>query len=156
MGLLCGPGSRHGSASLRLIPADSGRSPNRARTISPLIPAIGNSATACLLLIESFGECHLGPRKSRSGKLANSGSAGSRVTDYRAEDLLMKKRCRMCSAMAFIKSGGALFPTRAHPRQIPDPRHYSDLKSGVVAVMGGADGRCYHDTYNSEAGGSKR
>jgi len=68
----------------------------------------------------------------------------------------MKKRCRMRSAMAFIKSGGALFPTRAHPRQIPDPRHYSDLKSGVVAVMGGADGRCYHDTYNSEAGGSKR
>ena len=32
MGSLCGPGSRHGPASPRLIPADSGRSPNRAQT----------------------------------------------------------------------------------------------------------------------------
>jgi hypothetical protein len=47
MGSLCGPGSRHGPASPGLIPVDSGRSPNRAQTISPLIQAIGNSATAC-------------------------------------------------------------------------------------------------------------
>ena len=45
MGSLCGPGSRLGPASPRLIPADSGRSPNRAQTISPLIPAIGQRNT---------------------------------------------------------------------------------------------------------------
>ena len=44
-------------------------------------------------------------RKSRSGKLGNPGCTGSKVTDYREEDLLMKKRRRTRSAMAFIKSG---------------------------------------------------
>jgi hypothetical protein len=34
------------------------------------------------------------------------------VTDYRAEDLLKKKQWRMCSAMAFINSGGTLSPAR--------------------------------------------
>jgi len=42
----------------------------------------------------------------------------------------------MCSAMTLMKSGGTLFPTRAHPGQTPDLRHYSDEKPGVVAVMG--------------------
>ena len=50
MGSLCGPASIYGPASPRRIPADSGRSPNRAQTISPLVPAIGNSATACCWL----------------------------------------------------------------------------------------------------------
>jgi len=34
------------------------------------------------------------------------------MADYRVEDLLMIERWRMWSAMAFIKSGGTLFPTR--------------------------------------------
>jgi hypothetical protein len=46
MGSLCGTGSRHGPASPKLIPADSDRSSNRAQTISPLIPAIGQSMWA--------------------------------------------------------------------------------------------------------------
>ena len=43
---------------------------------------------------------------------------------YRADDLLTKKRSRTCSAMAFIKSGGTVFPTLA-PRVVanfPDAR----------------------------------
>ncbi len=38
MGSLCGPGSRHGPASPKLIPAYACRSANRAQAISPLIP----------------------------------------------------------------------------------------------------------------------
>ena len=41
----------------------------------------------------------------------------------------------MCSAMAFMKSGDTLFPTQAHPALIPGPRHHSDVKPGVVAVI---------------------
>jgi hypothetical protein len=42
------------------------------------------------------------------------------MTDYRGEDVLIEKQERMGSAMAFIKSGGTLFPARA-PRgcQLP-------------------------------------
>ena len=57
---------------------------------------------------------------SRSGKAGNSGFRGSKMTDYRGEDVLIEKQERMGSAMAFIKSGGTLFPARA-PRgcQLP-------------------------------------
>jgi hypothetical protein len=55
----------------------------------------------------------LAVQKSQSGKSANSGSAGSTVTDYRAVDLFINNRRRIFSAIAFIKSGGTLFPIRA-------------------------------------------
>jgi len=42
------------------------------------------------------------------------------MADYRVEDLLMIERWRMWSAMAFIKSGGTLFPTR--PPRLPTSR----------------------------------
>jgi hypothetical protein len=70
--------------------------------------------------------------KSRSGKSASSGSAGSRVTDYRAEDLFMKKQWRMCSAMAFIKSGATLFPIRA-PRAVAN---FPEARMGQLTLLG--------------------
>jgi len=42
----------------------------------------------------------------------------------------------MCDAMSFMKSRGTLFPTRAHPGQIPGPQHRCAVKSGVAAVRG--------------------
>ena len=60
----------------------------------------------------------LTPAKFRSGEVSKFGSAGSRVTDYRAEDLFMKRQRRMRSAIDFIKSGGTLFPIPA-PRWLP-------------------------------------
>ena len=56
--------------------------------------------------------------RSSCGKSAAPGSAGSRVTEYNPEDLFMKRRWPMRSAIAFIKSGGTLFPTPA-PRWLP-------------------------------------
>ena len=36
----------------------------------------------------------------------------------------------MCSALTFMKGGGALLPPRSHP--VPMPGHDTDIRSGVL------------------------
>ena len=54
-------------------------------------------------------ESPLVPPKSQSGKSGNLGCVGPKVVDYRAGVLLIKKRYRMWSAMAFIREGEHYF-----------------------------------------------
>jgi hypothetical protein len=45
----------------------------------------------------------------------------------------------MRALMGFMKSGGTLFPTRAHPALIPGLQDHSDVKSQVFALVGSPD-----------------
>lgn len=55
----------------------------------------------------------------RDGKVSRRDEAAVSRSD---ESFAERRFRRMCSAMAFVKSGGTLFPTRAHLALIPGPQ----------------------------------